>query len=345
MPATIKMIAERAGVSRGTVDRVLNHRGNVNPDTEKKILDIARKMGYTPNQAGIALAARKKGYIIDVILCSVENEFFEEVINGLKRGMQEADNFGIRVNILEMKGYDVITQADLLDKAGKEADLIILNAINDPVIIDKVSDLKSRGIETITINTSLEYDDVLAAVCVDYVESGATAAGLMGLMLGDVANIVIAMGSKNVLGHNERVVGFIENIKKRHPEYNLITSFETKDDVELAYNTMKEVLSSHPETNAVYITSGGQRGVCRAIEEAGRKDIIVITSDGTRTVQEYVKKGIIRATVMQEAEKQGYEAMHSGVYYLVYGELPDSLFGGIRNEIYIQENMRFDTFI
>ncbi len=35
--------------------------------------------------------------------------------------------------------------------------------------------------------------------------------------------------------------------------------------------------------------------------------------DGTKTVQEYVRKGIIRATVMQEPEKQGYEAIHVGV--------------------------------
>ncbi len=342
MPATIKMIAEKAGVSRGTVDRVLNHRGNVNPNTEKKIKEIAKELGYTPNQAGIALAARKKGYTIDVILCSVGNEFFDDVKNGLKRGMQEADNFGIKVNILEMKGYDVERQIKLLEKAGEEADLVILNAINDPAVIDKVRELKNKNIETIIINTSLESEDVLTEVCVDYIESGATAAGLMGLMLGKEAYIVIAMGSKNVLGHNERVVGFVENMKKRHPEYNIIATFETKDDVELAYSTMKEVLTSHPETSAVYITSGGQRGVCRAIEETGRKDIVVITSDGTKTVQEYVRKGIIRATVMQGPERQGYESMHKAVYYLVYGELPDSLSGGIRNEIFIEENMKFD---
>ena len=339
MQATIKLIAEKAGVSRGTVDRVLNDRGGVSPVTKKRVMDIAARLGYTPNQAGLALAARKKGYTIDVILCSVENEFFKDVICGLKRGMQEAENFGIRVNILEMKGYDVETQASLLKKAGEEANLVILNAINDRAIIRQVKALKKKGIPTIVVNTSLECDDVLAAVCVDYIESGATAAGLMGLMLGDDADIVIAMGSKNVLGHNERVAGFLDNIKKRHPEYRILRIFETKDDVERAYRTMREELISHPETSAVYITSGGQAGVCRAIEEAGRKDIVVITSDSTETVRQYVKKGIIRATVVQEPEKQGYEAMRAGIYYLVYGELPDRVQTDIRNEIYIRENL------
>ena len=43
--ATIKEIAELAGVSRGTVDRVLNNRGAVNTDTREKILEIAKLLG------------------------------------------------------------------------------------------------------------------------------------------------------------------------------------------------------------------------------------------------------------------------------------------------------------
>ena len=54
---TIKDIAEKAGVSRGTVDRVLHDRGRVSPSKAKKIKEIAEKMGYRPNIAGKGLAA------------------------------------------------------------------------------------------------------------------------------------------------------------------------------------------------------------------------------------------------------------------------------------------------
>ena len=65
--ATIKEIAELAGVSRGTVDRVLNHRGFVNAETEKKVLEIANLLNYQPNKAGMALAAQKKKYLIGIL--------------------------------------------------------------------------------------------------------------------------------------------------------------------------------------------------------------------------------------------------------------------------------------
>ena len=56
---TIKEIARIAGVSRGTVDRVLNNRGGVNSDTAQRIRQIAQSTHYVPNLAGKNLAAKK----------------------------------------------------------------------------------------------------------------------------------------------------------------------------------------------------------------------------------------------------------------------------------------------
>ena len=41
---TLKEIADLAGVSRGTVDRVLNHRGSVNPKTAEKVMNIVQAL-------------------------------------------------------------------------------------------------------------------------------------------------------------------------------------------------------------------------------------------------------------------------------------------------------------
>ena len=73
--ATIKEIAALAGVSRGTVDRVLNHRGAVSPQTAEKILEIARSLDYRPNKAGIVLAAQKRKLKLGVVLLGRGNPF------------------------------------------------------------------------------------------------------------------------------------------------------------------------------------------------------------------------------------------------------------------------------
>ncbi len=82
--ATIKQIAELAGVSRGTVDRVLNNRGSVNANTAARVREIAEKLNYKPNKAGLMLAAQKKNLKIGVIfLFPDSNPFFSEVLEGV----------------------------------------------------------------------------------------------------------------------------------------------------------------------------------------------------------------------------------------------------------------------
>lgn len=339
MAVTIKQIAKITGVSRGTVDRVLNHRGNVNSQTEALINKTADELGYKPNLAGKALAARKKKYVIAVILCSEENEFFDDVLDGIRWAEKESADYGITVKLLTMKGYDTARQLRLLDSVKDSVQLVILNAINDIRIKEKISQMNSLGIRFITVNTEIEGGDVLCHVGVDYEKSGRTAAGVMGLITGDNVKIVIAMGSKNILGHNQRVDGFTKTMKERYPSNEIVTIFETKDDVELAYNEMNTALKRYPEVTAVYITSGGQKGVCRAIAESGRKDITVVTSDATRSVRQNVENGIIKATICQEPFRQGYCSLRTAVQYLVYGELPDPDTYAVKNEIKIHENI------
>ena len=50
MAVTIQQIAEKAGVSRGTVDRALHNRGRINPQVAERIWELADEMGYVPKE-------------------------------------------------------------------------------------------------------------------------------------------------------------------------------------------------------------------------------------------------------------------------------------------------------
>lgn len=77
---TIKKIADLCGVSRGTVDRVINDRGNVKPETRELVLNMAKQLGYKPNPAGKALSARKKHPVVGVLLSSEGNPFLKMLL-------------------------------------------------------------------------------------------------------------------------------------------------------------------------------------------------------------------------------------------------------------------------
>ena len=56
MRTTIKMIAERAGVSIGTVDRVLHDRPYVKAEVRERVLRVMEELDYHPNRMASALA-------------------------------------------------------------------------------------------------------------------------------------------------------------------------------------------------------------------------------------------------------------------------------------------------
>lgn len=56
MRATIKMIAEKAGVSIGTVDRVLHDRPYVKAEVRSRVLQVMEELHYRPNHMASALA-------------------------------------------------------------------------------------------------------------------------------------------------------------------------------------------------------------------------------------------------------------------------------------------------
>lgn len=68
MKVTIKEIAEAAGVSRGTVDRALNHRPGVNAEVADRIIRLAEEMGYRPDMAAKTLANKRYIKTIGVLL-------------------------------------------------------------------------------------------------------------------------------------------------------------------------------------------------------------------------------------------------------------------------------------
>ena len=87
--ATIKEIAAFAGVSRGTVDRVLNNRGGVSQKTADKIRRIMEEQNFQPNLAGMALATQARRKRVGVILYAHDTNFYNEIEKGRLQQLQK----------------------------------------------------------------------------------------------------------------------------------------------------------------------------------------------------------------------------------------------------------------
>ena len=95
----IKDIAERAGVSVGTVDRVLHERPNVSKTAREKVEKALKEMNYQPNMYASALAYNKS-YTFYLLIPKHESEaYWEEIEEGAKKCEEVRRDFHIDVEI------------------------------------------------------------------------------------------------------------------------------------------------------------------------------------------------------------------------------------------------------
>lgn len=338
--ATIKEIAQLAGVSRGTVDRVLNNRGVVNAQTADKIREIARALNYIPNQAGIALAAQKKKIKIGVILFTKGNPFFEEVMQGVHKKAGELA--GLNCTVLTRRvPFDVDAQLHAMEDLVSEGiHGIVMTPYNAPEIAARINQLTDAGIPVVTTNTDIANSKRLAYVGSDYYHSGQIAGGLMGLISERDRQVGIVTGSSQVLCHTERIAGFKDCIIKKHPHIQIKSIVENKDDDFESYEVTKKLLTEHQDINALYFTAAGVYGGCRALLcVCPDRDVKVITYDNVDTTKELVRQGVISATICQQPLVQGSKPIDILFRYLTTKEQPKQEFNYLAADIRILENI------
>lgn len=337
--ATIREIAELAGVSRGTVDRVLNDRGSVNSTTAALVRDIAQKLDYKPNRAGIALAAQRKNLKLGVLLFDTGNLFFEDVWKGVEEKAEELAGYNCTV-LSRRVGFSAQAQADAIRELEDCCiDGLVLTPFNDPMIVAHIDRLAEKGIPVITTNTDILGSRRLAFVGSDFYRCGQTAAGLMRLMTSGEINVGIVTGSSQVLCHTDRIKGFCDTIASRYPQIHVTETIENSDDEFESYDKTLDLLTRRPELNALYFTAGGVYGGCRAIRSHKRTDIRVISYDKTPTTRELVEQDIVSATICQQPRRQGSQPLQLLFDYLVTGEKPEREYYYTAVDIRIRENL------
>src|SRR6478672_7212711 len=88
--ATIRDIADLAGVSIATVSRVLNDRPDVAPETRETVLQVVREHGFSTNRGARGLSSGRTG-IIGLTLPNVADAYFGPILHGATEALYEED--------------------------------------------------------------------------------------------------------------------------------------------------------------------------------------------------------------------------------------------------------------
>lgn len=326
MTVTVKTLAQAAGVSRGTVDRVLHNRGSVKKELELKIRTLAKELGYVPNRGGRAVASIKDRYKIGIMLPSIGNAFFEGVIEGIDKAIEEYKELGVEVIVKKVQDYKEevhLGAIEELKRSGCAA--LCLATIDTPKVADKINECQKLGIKIILVNSDVHNTNKICYVGSDYIKAGKTCAGLLSLISKQPKlDILVVTGSKLMCGHRQRIEGFKEELEALKVDFNICAQIESNDSDITAQIETSKYLKEHKNINCVYVTGAGVQGVGAAIIATNRQDIIGIAFDDIYTTVEMVRAGIFKFVVCQQPDRQGYHAVKRA-YQLLSGTVNEQI--------------------
>lgn len=329
MPVTLQQIAEAAGVSRGTVDRALKDRGRVRPEVAEKIKQIAKEMGYQPSLAGRALVLAKRNLKIGIIMQSAQTPFMVQVYEGMKAAKQEVESLGGTVEIFRVDGVDAGRVMEIMqDLKEQEYSGIALSPSEDTMLKKMINQFSEEyNIPIITFNSDIEDTKRICFVGQNTIQSGRTAAGLMGEITGGEGEVAVISGHISNPALNNRIRGFQSEIMESFPDIQLVGTKYSYDDEWVAAKIVEELLEQYPELKGIYVTGTAVKGVCEALVKQGKeREIKVIGNDFLDENKKWVERGAINFLIGQDSYMQGYEPVMMLFHLLFDGEKPESVY-------------------
>lgn len=326
MAVTSKQIAELAGVSRGTVDRALHNRGRVNPEVAERIRQLAQELNYEPNALGRALVKTSQGFRLGVILQSIETPTMRIVSQGVRQAAEELKSAGVELLIREISRLDAAQVLECIDQFVAEGVRgLAISPNNAPEIRTRIDELYEDGIPVVTLNSDAPGSKRLCFIGMDSYRAGQTAAGLMRLLLPGGGKVFPLTGHLNNTAHNSRLNGFTDTLAAEQADDITVLPFQPcfdRDD--FAYEITQHILSANPDLAGIYVAANGQRGVCEAVEDAGRTGRVrVIAFDLTPPNDQLLRDGHISFLLDQDAFLQGYRPPLLLNDYLVHRRTPE----------------------
>lgn len=272
----IKELALQAGLSTATVDRALNDRAHVSPQTKARVAAAIEELELQEGQ----LAAKGRRMFIDIIV-EAPARFSRE----LKSACEEIlPNFGpavFRPRFFLKELMQENETLELLSKIKKRGSSGVILKVRDlPRIRHAVSELESRHIPVVTIVTDLPNSGRSAYVGLDNESAGRTAAYLMNKALVGKSGYVLTTASQSTFfGENERLKGFKDIIKTNNSGLEII---HITGGGGLTSNTVEKIersLHGVNQLHGVYSMGGGNKAILKALDKSGIKPEVFIAHD------------------------------------------------------------------
>ena len=325
MKITIKEIARLAGVSRGTVDRALNNRGNIDPKKRQKILELAKQHGYVKNVFASNLAQNTSIDVAIVLPDPKTDPFWQSPRIGIEKANTFVRSYGLNLKYYDFNLFDSNSFCEQLDRAiGDKPRAILIAPVYSSEFRKYLQIAQQNGIPFICINSEISDPDILCYIGQNSYQCGQLAGRLFDLTIGHPSKIaVITMGhsSKNAIHIDEKIKGLKDYNNKMSYENEILTfQIDDFDQSKQLQDFGQTIMEDHPDLRGMFITNSRAYHMINKVPLITKKsqEITVIGFDLLYQNTSLLENGSIDFLLNQRPARQGYLGLINILNYFVF---------------------------
>ena len=322
----IKDIADKAGVSTGTVDRVLHKRGNVSEAVRKRVLEVVEELGYERNLLASALAYNRIIPIVAVLPDPTKDPYWEQLNKGVEHGLKVVKHYGMSVSFYyfdysEPKSFERVAEEALATQpAGMLFPPMFAQEANKVIHV-----CDEGGTPYVFINTNFATGTPLSYIGQDSMQSGVLGARLLdfGLSPGQTACILSLDYSTKAAQHlKDKEQGFRSYFEEiGNKEVQIIRhNFEAFDDDQQLADFLNDLLRQHPSLSGFFITNSRAHKAIDALSQIGATQVKLVGFDLIDKNINYLRANKIDFLINQNPMEQGFQGIVSLFKHLILKE-------------------------
>lgn len=327
-------LAQVAGVSLATVDRVINRRKGVKERTVHRVLEAAREIGFLSEAELERYTANRPPNIV-FLLPAGTNPYLRLLGERLRARAARAVVQTPAIRCYFIDSFSVSALADALRRHRNWADGIVFFAIDHPEVREAVGEVAATGTRLVTLVSDLHHAGRSAYVGLDNHACGRTAGLLISrFSAAQTGSIALVAGSRNYRAHSEREAGFLSIMEEMNPRLKIIGMREGHDDSAENYRHTITLLEQNSDLVGIYNVGGSSGGISRALEERKRQDIVFIGHGLTADTRLSLVKGTLDAILDTDPER----LLDCAIAQITAAE-PENAAPKIHLDIYFRENL------
>lgn len=238
---------------------------------------------------------------IALVVSTLNNPFFVSMKDGAQK---KADELGYNLIVLDSQNNPAKELGNVQDLTVRGTKLLLINPTDSDAVGNAVLMANKAKIPVVTLDRAANKGEVASHVASDNFAGGKMAGEFIAKKLGNDAKVIQLEGITGTSAARERGEGFKQSMTD-HP-FKLLASQPADFDRTKGLNVMQNLLTAHADVQAVFAQNDEMAlGAMRALQTAGKKDVLIVGFDGTNDGIKAVKSGRMSATIAQQPELIG----------------------------------------